>query len=74
MESALFLKMNLRYQASLQNDPDLMITVSLTNVLMFKVNRKLDFSNSNIKISNNLRIKNLFKEKKIWERQRDNSI
>jgi len=30
--------MNLRYQATLQNDPDLMITVSLTNVLMFKVN------------------------------------
>jgi hypothetical protein len=62
--------MNLRYQASFQNDPDLMITVSLTNVLMFKVNRKLDFSNSNIKKSNNLRIKNLLK----YDRERDNSI
>ena len=62
--------MNLRYQATLQNDPDLMITVSLTNVLMLKVNRKLDFSNSNIKKSDNLRIKNLLK----YERDRDNSI
>ena len=62
--------MNLRYQASFQNDPDLMITVSLTNVLMLKVNRKLDFSNSNIKKSDNLRIKNLLK----YERDRDNSI
>ncbi len=36
--------MNLRYQASLKNDPDLMITVSLTNVLIFKVNRKINFA------------------------------
>jgi hypothetical protein len=59
--------MNLRYQASFQNYPDLMITVSLTNVLMLKVNRKLDFSNSNIKKSNNLRIKNLLK----YDRERE---
>ena len=29
--------MNQRYQASLKNDPDLMLTISLTNVLIIKV-------------------------------------
>ena len=29
--------MNQRYQASLKNDPDLMLAISLTNVLIIKV-------------------------------------
>ena len=34
--------MNQRFQASLANDPDLSLTVSLTNVLIFNV-KKLTF-------------------------------
>lgn len=33
--------MNQRYQGTLANDPDLMLTISLTNVLIFNVDTKV---------------------------------
>jgi hypothetical protein len=40
--------MNQRFQASLKNDPDLMLTISLTNVLIIRVKEeKLNIHASN---------------------------
>ena len=35
-----FFKMNQRFQNSLKNNQNMMITISLTNVLIFNVNKK----------------------------------
>jgi hypothetical protein len=40
MIANIIFKMNQRYQASLEKDPHLMLTISLTNVLIIRVKKK----------------------------------